>query len=151
MKSFILTFALVGMMVASCLANDQIQPITKGVSRAYISDQWSYTHIITAPNSNSEGSWGILIWDGKVLGYQARVNDYYATPWGDMYWHGQTIRRLSGPHFFLPYEKEGRASGRQLFPEDASEKLEPVPVTTVIEGKGPVRRVVRALLDLLPF
>lgn len=125
MKILILTCMLVCAMVTTCVASDFVGPVNKGVSRAYITDQWSYTHIITAPNSSSEGSWGILIWNGKVLGYQARVNDYYATPWGNMYWHGQTIRRLSGPHFFLPYEKEGRASGKQLYPEDASEKLMP--------------------------
>jgi len=113
-----------GAMVSTTVARDRVEPVDQGISKAYINGVWSYTHIITGPRTDGEGTWGILIYREKVLGYNAAVNDYYDTPWGRIYWHGTLIRRLSGPHFWMPFPKVNRPEGRELDPEKAVEKLE---------------------------
>jgi len=79
----------------------------------YRAGRWTYSYKITHPGTRSEGRLGELAYDGTTRSAGERVNDYYLTPWGRMYWVGDS--RISwGLHRWMPQPVGGAEAGREL-------------------------------------
>jgi inhibitor of cysteine peptidase len=99
----------------------------------YKSGRWEYKYSITLAGSKSEGYHGALLFDGKpapgtqdsILTSQlgdgtdaqnakpAEINDYYQTPWGNMYWVGQPVVAF-GVHGWMLKPLPSRPVGKKL-------------------------------------
>lgn len=76
----------------------QIDPSRSGV---YQSDQWEYRYTITGEGSRSEGRRGELLFDGANVDEPAAPGDYHETPWGNIYWAGDSELPW-GDHGWMP-------------------------------------------------
>ena len=92
------------------------KPIDPKRSRTYSHGNWKYELVVRAPGTRSEGKWGRLSYDGKAL-VAKDVNDYYQTPWGPIYWVGESKSRY-GDHLWMPHvsRREPDTKGKQLEP-----------------------------------
>jgi hypothetical protein len=112
----IASILLVMVLATQAVAAD---PINTNLSDVYVEDGWSFTLVITAPKSRSEGTWGILMYQNQTLGYQAKTNDYHETPWGRIYWWGmRRILQMDGHHFWYPEPNPKVPIGKELDPID---------------------------------
>jgi predicted secreted protein len=86
-----------------------------------VSDHWEYQYIVSLRGSMSEGAFGNLLYDGVEVPTPDMVNDYYLTPWGNMYWVGDEIMPW-GEHGWMDHPDAYRPEGHQL----------PDPATSII-------------------
>jgi hypothetical protein len=56
--------------------------------QVFTDGSWEYRYSVNAPGSKSEGYVGRLFYDGVEVPESQNINDYYSTPWGEMYWVG---------------------------------------------------------------
>jgi len=70
-------------------------------SGAYRSGPWKYQLTVRSPGTRSESKWGRLYHADKELTAEG-INDYYATPWGPIYWTGNPSSRW-GEHLWMPH------------------------------------------------
>jgi inhibitor of cysteine peptidase len=100
-------------------------------SDSYKSGRWEYRFELTNPGTRSEGRWGWLMFDGQRLP-PARVNDFYETPWGPLYWVGSTTETW-GSHGWLPVVVGSQPKGKQLV--DPANTMPTVVVTKADAGR----------------
>jgi hypothetical protein len=76
------------------------------------SGPWTYEYATRLKGTRSEGYYGKLSYEGREVPEPANLNDYYETPWGRIYWVGQSVM-LFGVHGWMPNpvarEPEGQA------------------------------------------
>jgi hypothetical protein len=80
---------------------------------AHRSGRWTYEYSITNEGTRSQGSHGVLLVDGAAVPEPERINDYYQTPWGPLYWVGRPAV-LFGAHGWMPKPLAREPIGRQL-------------------------------------
>jgi inhibitor of cysteine peptidase len=92
------------------------KPIDPRRSGTYSHEKWKYELVVRAPGTRSEGKWGRLSYGGKVLVAEG-INDHYQTPWGPIYWVGESKSRY-GDHLWMPHvsRREPDAKGKLLDP-----------------------------------
>lgn len=94
-------------------APTQIQPlpINPSTNQTYTVPPWKYVHKCV---DRSYGRLGLLYFNHRDLGLQPLgTNDYYKTPWGEMYWHGTPgIRYL--PTGWMPFPTWRHGAGKLL-------------------------------------
>jgi predicted secreted protein len=97
--------------------DSQDEQIDMSKGGTYESGKWKYELIVRAPGTRSEMRKGTLSYDKKPLPEAEDINDYYETPWGKMYWVGETQSRW-GDHGWMPEPSK-------RFPDKEGEKLTP--------------------------
>ncbi|MFB3890598.1 MAG: hypothetical protein ACE15C_01100 [Phycisphaerae bacterium] len=81
-------------------------------SGVYKQDRWEYRYTVSNEGTRSEGYTGVLLYDGKEVP-QPEINDYYKTPWGNLYWTG--LRSVAfGPHGWMPRQLLSHGPGKLL-------------------------------------
>lgn len=113
---------------ATVPAVDKIDPAKDAT---YTSGPWQYVYSVSNRGTRSEGYHGNLTHGGLPLPEPAGINDYYVTPWGNLYWVGRPTV-LYGGHGWMPKPKVSTPVGRPL-PEPAAVKPgEPVVLMMVL-------------------
>jgi hypothetical protein len=107
---FLLLLVLPSVQGAAAASVPQIDKSKNGI---YESGPWRYEFSVSSPGSKSEGYHGKLLYNGAVLPEPASVYDYYQTPWGPMYWVGDSVV-LWGTHGWIPLSKSPESAGRAL-------------------------------------
>jgi len=79
----------------------------------HTSGAWTYTYSITNPGSRSEGCHGLLSYRQTEVPAPMRINDFYETPWGRLYWVGKPVV-LFGGHGWMPTPLVREPIGRAL-------------------------------------
>lgn len=78
-----------------------------------VSGQWEYRFMVSLRGSMSEGAFGVLMFDGVEVPIPQAVNDYYLTPWGNVYWVGEGFE-LWGEHGWMLHPDTYRPEGHQI-------------------------------------
>ncbi len=100
-------------------ASAPAQKIDLAKTATYRSGPWEYRLVVTALGTRSEGRRGMLTCAGKALP-EPGMNDYYRTPWGNIYWVGDP-NMISGDHCWMPRPSRIIArKGRLLTPPPAA-------------------------------
>ncbi len=89
-------------------------PIIPDTNQVYSSPPWTYDHKRV---DRSYGRYGQLFFNHRDLSIRRLgtrgINDYYKTPWGEMYWHGRPgIRYL--PTGWMPFPTWRHGAGKLL-------------------------------------
>lgn len=102
-------------------------------SGTYQSGPWKYELKVRYPGTRSEGKWGRLFFRGNELSTTA-VNDYHQTPWGPIYWIGDSQSRW-GEHLWMPYPspRHPDKKGKRLAPP--GDGSQPLVVTKADNGR----------------
>ncbi len=82
-------------------------------SGQHTSGAWTYIYSITNPGSRSEGYHGVLSYRQIELPAPGRINDFYETPWGRVYWVGKPVV-LFGVHGWMPAPLARERMGQAL-------------------------------------
>jgi heat shock protein HslJ len=86
--------------------------------QVFTDGSWEYRYSVNAPDSRSEGYVGRLYFNGVEVPEPQNINDYYSTPWGEMYWVGNP-ETLFGNHGWMVRPLDRSPSGR-LLPDPGS-------------------------------
>lgn len=104
---------LLAIGASGCHRQDAARPqldVTK--DGTHQSGPWTYEYATRLKGTRSEGYYGKLSYEGREVPEPANLNDYYETPWGRIYWVGQSVM-LFGVHGWMPNpvarEPEGQA------------------------------------------
>ena len=105
-------------------SNPSTQPaaaaaIDTSKSGKFTSGKWEYRYTIFGQGTKSEGSTGDLLYGGESVAVPASVNDYYSTPWGNLYWNGMPVVAF-GAHGWMPKPLPSKPVGK-LLPEPKAE------------------------------
>jgi len=74
---------------------------------------WRYEYSVANKGTRSEGYYGKLFYHGQALAAPERINDYYETPWGRIYWAGQPTV-LFGSHGWMTSPLARESVGQAL-------------------------------------
>ncbi len=82
-------------------------------SGKYVSGKWEYRYTVFGEGTRSEGFTGDLLFGGESVTPPASINDFYKTPWGNIYWVGQPVVAF-GPHGWMPKPLPSKPAGKEL-------------------------------------
>ena len=106
--------------------------IDLGNDNIYKSGRWEYRVAITGAGTRSQGLRGTLLFDGAILPQPEHVNEFYRTPFGEIYWIGDPSVQF-GAHGWNPNLLPREAMGGQL-PHPASVAHTVVQVQVICDG-----------------
>lgn len=66
---------------------EAVTPLDLREPGVHVAGRWEYRFTFVARGSKSEGTRGVLLYDGKAV-EEPMPGDYYETPWGDLVWLG---------------------------------------------------------------
>ena len=87
--------------------------IDLGGDNIYKSGRWEYRVAISGAGTRSQGVRGTLLFDGAILPQPEHVNEFYRTPFGEIYWIGDPSVPF-GAHGWNPNLLPRQAMGGQL-------------------------------------
>lgn len=99
------------------------RPIDPKEDGDYTEGAWQYRYKVSGKGTRSEGYYGELLHSGKAVAAPESINDFHVTPWGPMYWVGESILQFGG-HGWMPKPKVSAKPGKQL-PEPAVAETKP--------------------------
>ena len=95
------------------VATAPVTPVDTSRSGVHRSGRWEYQYTVSLAGTKSEGYYGKLLFDGKLVPAAAGLNDYYQTPWGKLYWVDQRMVPFGG-HGWMLKARPSSPAGKQL-------------------------------------
>lgn len=137
MNKMHLVFSVIVLIALSAAAAPKLKSIDIKKNGTYSSGKWKYVFTITNQGTKSQGRFGKLYYDGRELPdlNNKRINDYYETPWGEIFWVGKPFL-LWRPKGWMPSKKlRTKRPGKKLVPAAAVEHIDLTKSGTYISGK----------------